>query len=85
VTIELNVKYKKPVPLDAELKVVGRITTDKGRLFEGTGELILPKGEVAVSASGRYMKREVHQIVGDDFIEGEWFPSDGALKDEIEL
>lgn len=62
VTIELNVKYKKPVPLDQELKVIARITHDKGRIFEGTGELILPSGEVAVSAYGRYMKRDLHQI-----------------------
>ena len=84
-TIELNLKYKKPVPLGVELKVVGRIINDKGRIFEGTGELILPDGEVAVSASGRYMKRSVTQIVEDDFIEDEWFPSDGKERAEIEL
>jgi uncharacterized protein (TIGR00369 family) len=85
VTIELNVKYKKPVPLDVELKVIGRITNDKGRIFEGTGELILPNGEVAITAQGRYMKREVSQIVENAFIESEWFESDGEDKDEIEL
>ena len=85
VTIELNLKYKKPVPLGVELKVVGRIINDKGRIFEGTGELILPDGEVAVSASGSYMKRSVTQIVEDDFIEDEWFPSDGKERAEIEL
>lgn len=85
VTIELNLKYKKPVPLGVELKVVGRIINDKGRIFEGTGELILPDGEVAVSASGRYMKRSVSQIVENDFIEDEWFPSDGKERAEIEL
>lgn len=85
VTIELNLKYKKPVPLDVELKVVGRIVNDKGRIFEGTGELILPDGEVAVTASGRYMKRNVTQIVENDFIEDEWFASDGKDRDEIEL
>ena len=85
VTIELTLKYKKPVPLDVELKVVGRMTSDKGRIFEGTGELILPNGEVAVTASGRYMKRNVTQIVENDFIEDEWFPSDGKDRDEIDL
>ena len=85
VTIELNLKYKKPVPLDVELKVVGRIVNDKGRIFEGTGELILPDGEVAVTASGRYMKRSVTQIVESDFIEDEWFESDAKERDEIEI
>ncbi len=37
VTVELNVKYKRPVPYDVELKAIGRITSDKGRIFEGTG------------------------------------------------
>lgn len=62
VTVELNVQYKKPVPLDQELKVVGRITRDTSRLFEGTGELILSNGEVAVTASGKYMKLPIDKI-----------------------
>lgn len=85
VTVELNVKYKKPVPLDVELKVIGRIVNDKGRIFEGTGELILPNGEVAISAHGKYMKRSIHDIVQDDFLEGEWFEGNGDKKEEITL
>ena len=50
VTVELNVRYKKPVPLGTELKVVSRITSDRGRIFAGTGELYLPNGDVAVEA-----------------------------------
>ncbi len=85
VTIELSVKYKKPVPLGVELKVIGRITNDKGRIFEGTGELILPNGDVAITAEGRYMKRDVSQIVENTFIEDEWFASDGEEKNEIDV
>ena len=85
VTIELKLKYRKPVPLDVELKVVGRITNDKGRIFEGTGELLLPNGDVAVSAEGRYMKRDIQQIAQNDFMNDEWFASDGKERDEIEI
>lgn len=85
VTIELNVKYKKPVPLGVELKVIGRITQDKGRIFEGTGELLLPSGEVAVSAEGRYMKRSINQIAQDDFLDDEWFEGNGKERLEIEV
>lgn len=74
VTVELTLRYKKPVPLDAELKVVGRITRVKGRIFEGTGEIYLPNGEIAVEAEGKYMKRELGQITNDDFSQNEWFP-----------
>ena len=74
VTVELALRYKKPVPLDVELKVVGRITRVKGRIFEGTGEIYLPNGEIAVEAEGKYVKRELGQITNDDFSQNEWFP-----------
>lgn len=76
VTVELNLRYKKPVPLNQELKVVARVTSDRGRLFEGSGELILPNGDVAVTAKGKYMKREIKDIKDKDFIEEEWITSD---------
>lgn len=85
VTVELKLKYKKPVPLGCELKVIGRMTNDKGRIYEGTGELLLPNGEVAVIAEGKYMKRDLNQIVENDFLGEEWFASDGIDRDEIEL
>lgn len=85
VTIELKVRYKKPVPLDSELKVIGRITRDRGRVFEGTGELYLPNGDVAVEAEGRYMKRSLDQITDADFTRSEWFAPEDDLPDEISV
>ncbi|WP_024955608.1 PaaI family thioesterase [Sulfurospirillum arcachonense] len=85
VTMELNIRYKKPVPLNEELKVIGRMINDKGRVFEGTGELILPNGEVAVVATGKYMKRELEKIVKNDFLADEWFASDGKDLETITL
>ena len=85
VTIELKVRYKKPVPLDSELKAIARITKDKGRIFEGTGELYLPNGDVAVEAEGKYMKRRLDQITDSDFAENEWFLPEGDLPEEISL
>lgn len=66
VTVGLNLKYKKPVPLDQELKVVGRITRDTSRLFEGTGEILLANGEVAVVAEGKYLKMSIDKITDYD-------------------
>lgn len=83
VTIELRMRYKKPVPIGVELKAVGRITRDSGRIFEGTGELYLPDGEIAVTAEGKYMKRRLDQITATDFTENEWFVPQGALPVEI--
>ena len=85
VTVELNVRYKKPVPLGSELKAVSRITKDRGRIFEGTGELYLPNGEVAVEAEGKYMKRRLDQITSADFTANEWFVADGELPKEVKI
>lgn len=84
VTVELNVKYKRPVPYGVELKAIGRITKDNGRLFEGTGELYLPDGKLAATAEGKYMKRKVGQITDADFADNDWFtPED--FPDEISI
>jgi acyl-coenzyme A thioesterase PaaI-like protein len=72
VTVELNLKYRKPVPLNTELRVRSRITKDGGRIFEGSGELILPDGSVAVEASGRYMKLPIDKIADFDYGEQDW-------------
>ncbi len=85
VTIELNIRYKKPVPTEVELKVVGRITKDKGRIFEGSGEIYLPDGTVAVSAKGKYMKRNLTQITKKEFSEDEWFKSDAREIEKISI
>jgi len=85
VTIDLQVKYKKPVPLGVELKAVGRITKDNGRMFEGTGEIFLPNGEVAVSAEGKYLKRKLGQITDTSFVDNEWFPPEGECPEEISV
>lgn len=53
VTVEFNSKFKKPIPLNQELRVVGRITNEFSRFFEGTGEILLPDGEPAVTGWGQ--------------------------------
>lgn len=72
VTVELNVKFKRPVPYDVELKVIGRITEQNKRFFFGTGELILPDGKVAVTATGKYIKLPLDKIAEWDHDEEEW-------------
>ena len=76
VTLELKTKFRKPVPLDQELKIVGRVTNEGNRSFEGTAEIILPNGEIAVSAEGKYLKVTIDQITNDSFINNEWFLTD---------
>ena len=66
VTMELTLKYRKPVPLDEHLTVISRITKNTHRVFEGSGEILLPNGEVAVSAQGRYLKMAIDKITDED-------------------
>ena len=72
VTVEFNVRYKKPVPLDQELRVVGRIIKQNRRLFEGTGEILLPDGQVAVEGYGKYIKLPLEEIADFDYEEQDW-------------
>ncbi len=73
VTVELNLKYKKPVPTEADLKGVAHITRNTRKIFEGEGQLLLPDGSVAVEATGKYMKMPISQIADGGFSESEWY------------
>lgn len=78
VTVELTTRYRKPVPLGVELKAVARITADRGRVFEGSGELLLPDGTVAVEAKGKYLKMALDSITGEELDEElDWRILDG--------
>lgn len=75
VTMEFKTKFRKPVPLGQELKIVGRVTSEGTRSFEGTGEIILPNGDIAVSAEGKYLKVKIEKIVNDTSLNDDWFYS----------
>ncbi len=84
VTVELSVRYRKPVPLDEEIRAVARITKDSGRLFEGTGEIVLADGTVAVEARGRFMRIPIDRIAEGDF-HSEWFEDVRDRPDIVDL
>lgn len=85
VTVELNVKFRKPVPIDRELRVLARITTDPTkRLYEGTGEIVLEDGTVVAEAWGRYMRMPIEKIADGDFSQ-EWFEDEREHPDGIEI
>jgi len=84
VTVELKVRFLKPLPLDQKLKAVARITSNSKRLFEGTGEILLENGDVAATAYGKYMKMPLDKI-SDGLHEDElWFSDDSDMPEEIE-
>ncbi len=73
VTLELTTKFRKPIPLDQELKIVGRVLRDGPRFFEGTGEIILENGDIAVSAVGKYLKVPIGKITDAVMGDDDWF------------
>ena len=85
VTAEFTIRFRKPLPLDEEIRCVGRITRDTSRLFEGSGEILLADGSVAVEASGKYMKMTIAGITDDDFAEREWFNDPREVPDHVDL
>lgn len=86
VTVEIDVKFRKPVPFDTEITAVGRITKDSSRLFEGTGEIVLPDGTVAIEAWGKYLKMPIERISDEEaFTEADWGPDERPAPDTIDL
>lgn len=78
VTLELKTRFRKPIPLGQELKIIGRVTREGNRTFEGTGEILLPNGEIAVSAEGKYIKADINKIDTESRLsDDEWFFADG--------
>ena len=73
VTLELKTKFRKPVPLGQELKIVGRVTSEGIRSFEGSAEIVLPNGDIAVSAEGKYLKVSIEKISSDLLVNDDWF------------
>lgn len=84
VTVELTVRFRKPVPIGGEVRALGRITKDSSRLFEGAGEIMLDDGTVAVEASGKYMKMPIDRIVDGDF-SSNWFADEREAPHEIDV
>ena len=72
VTIELNTKFRKPIPLQGTLKTVARITRETNRHFEGDGAIFLSNGRIAVEARGRYLKMPIESIADFDFEQQQW-------------
>jgi uncharacterized protein (TIGR00369 family) len=79
VTAEFTTRFLKPIPLGQELRVVGRIVKEEGRVFHGTGELLLPNGDVAATGAGRYVKLPLEKIADFDADREEWRVVDSPL------
>ncbi|PID74297.1 MAG: thioesterase [Deltaproteobacteria bacterium] len=62
VTIDFSMKFRKPIPLDEEVRVFGWVTAEKPRYFTAEGKILLSDGTVAATAEGKYLKMAVDNI-----------------------
>jgi acyl-coenzyme A thioesterase PaaI-like protein len=85
VTAEFTVRFRAPVPLSEEIRAVARITRDTSRLFEGTGEIVLEDGVVAVEARGKYLKMSLDEIAPEMSRATEWFPDTRGRPRQIKM
>jgi len=72
VTAEFTMRFKKPVPTDQPVRVIGRVVKEGSRIFEGTGEILLPDGSIAVEGQGRFIKMPLSAIADFDREAQEW-------------
>jgi uncharacterized protein (TIGR00369 family) len=72
VTAEFTARFKKPVPTDRPVRVIGRIVKEGSRVFEGTAEILLEDGTVAVEGQGRYIKMPIEKITEFDPDAQDW-------------
>lgn len=74
ITASITVKFLKPVPLDAPLKVVGYVTSDRRLLFEGKGYMCDDDLNILATAEAKYFKKDVSEITDLSlFSKDEWF------------
>jgi acyl-coenzyme A thioesterase PaaI-like protein len=85
VTAEFTVRFRAPVPLAGEVRTVARITRDTSRLFEGSGEIVLDDGTIAVEGRGRYLKMRLDDIAPEMMRDTEWFPDTRERPHEVEI
>lgn len=55
-TGRLEINFRKPVPMDQELSVVGELTRSRSRAYEAKGEIRLPDGTLLVEGNGLYIR-----------------------------
>ncbi len=55
-TVEMSVRFKKAVTVGDKLHLRGRVTGQKGRLLETSGELTGSDGTLFATATGKYLE-----------------------------
>lgn len=67
VTVEMTIRYLKPVPVGQKLRFCGRVTRNRGRLYLTEGEALGPDGVPFATATGKYLEapRDLKRLLTD--------------------
>ena len=87
VTIDLQVKFRKAVPLETELYCETKIIKETHRSFEGEGKLMLADGTVCATAFGKYLILTPEQICegNTDVLKENWMYEDTDFPKEFSI
>jgi len=83
VTIDLNIKYRKPAPLDQELYCETKSTKISSRGFEGEGKMFMKDGTVIATGSGKYLILDPSKISEGGVTEDNWLYVAEDMPEEI--
>jgi acyl-coenzyme A thioesterase PaaI-like protein len=72
VTAQLNVRYRKPVPVEVPLRILGHAGEVKGRVGKATGEIYAPDGSLLADAEIVVVDMPAGLILPDDVEALDW-------------
>jgi len=55
-TVEMSVRFRQPIMVGQKVRLVGRVTRERGRVFETAGEIIGANGRIFATATGKYLE-----------------------------
>lgn len=73
VTASLQIKFKKPVPLNEQIKIVGKVTRNTTLIFQAEGFIENDNGDILAMAAATYAKQSIERIAGEALGEEDWF------------
>lgn len=66
VTMDIQVKFRKPVPIDAKIIAIGKITRNTTKFFTGIAVIKSMDGEILAEGTANYIKLKINQIATTD-------------------
>ena len=73
VTLELKTKFRKPVPLDQELKIVGRVTSEGSRLLKVPVKLFSQTGKSQFLPKENILRQQSNELQTINSVNNEWY------------